>query len=95
MLPTERVRLCQALANSFTNIVKQIDDGKITDLKQGLVDTETSNAKTLGDKSTAFEPFGLALQKKLFDEHKKGTLRTARDLGVAWLEVSTGLLSVK
>lgn len=95
LLPAERVRLCQALANSFTSIVKQIDDGKITDLKHGLVDAEASNAKALGDKSTAFKPFGLALQKFLFEQYSKGTLRTAKDLGVAFLEVSTGLSAVK
>jgi hypothetical protein len=94
----DRVKAAKALANSFSNIVKDIDDNKLSSPVEILKRSFEENNKELANVNvdpSKWDSFFTELQKVLVQLYKEKKIVTSKDYSIAFKEIKDGLNKVK
>lgn len=94
----KKAAVCTAVAQSFDGIASAINAGTLTDAEDILKKTKVANNSALqqaGADLTAFDAFGVGLQKELYSLYQAQKLNVAADYAEAWKEISVGLKAIK
>lgn len=82
------------LAESFSNIAKQIQDEQLTTADQIIAATKTGNQAALGNVLQSWVPFLEQLQKEMKTQAEAGLLVTPEQHAIMWRQIAEGLTNV-
>jgi hypothetical protein len=79
------------LAAGFTEVVKQIQDGQLTNADQIIEAQKLANRAAVGNSLALWVPFLEALQKEMKNQAESGLLVTPEQHAVLWKQIADGL----
>jgi len=82
------------LAESFSNIAKQIQDGQLITADQIVAATKSGNQAALGNALQSWVPFLEQLQKEMKTQAEAGLLVTPEQHAIMWRQIAEGLMNV-